>query len=778
MLQLEKKAERRRLMFSFFLPVLCSFFIFLPFVVIGQGFFTYCGDYNSQQIPFWMYCHDYIRSGAGSFTWETDLGGSFLNSYSFYTLGSPFFWLSLLLPNAWLPYAMVPLFMLKFGVSGLGAYLYLRRYLKNRQWAVLGCLLYALSGWGIYNIFFNHFLDCMALFPFLLWGMDEFVYEKRRGIFAVFVALNLLCNYFFFLGEVVFCALYFFVKLLSGEFRLSVKEFFVLVFEAVVGAMMGCMLILPGAHSLLSNPRTTTHSNGYGLLLYGKVQQYFAILVSAFLPPDPPYLPNLFKDCTIKWTSMSLYLPLFGCSGVIAYLRSSKKTANRRLLFCCLIMALVPILNSSFYAFNSSYYARWYYMPILIMALCTMQAMEDADIQLELGLKPCAAVLCAVALFGLVPTKVDGVWQIGAVEEPEQFWGMLCFAAAGLLAVFLLSRFKRKKHWPTHRFIWRLTAGVMAASTLFGVVHIAIGKFPQYKNDYDYKTQCYDVRNEISLPTDHFYRTDSYECYENLSLFFQIPNIRCFNSTVTPSILEFYPSVGVKRDVSSKPEIDLYALRSLLSVQYILTPEDTRQELDDKVCGYGYQYSYSTGGYAVFENQNYIPMGFTYDYYMLPADVENVDSEKVANLMLRALLLTEEQVETYGHLLTRASTQQLQATDYNTFVQDCADRKAHSAQTFTATRSGFEATITLDRENLVFFSVPYDEGYTATVNGQETEVLKVNNGLIAVLANAGENQITLTLDPVWLTEAKYLTCAGILLYAGYLVLLRRRSKKG
>ena len=27
-------------------------------------------------------------------------------------------------------------------------------------------------------------------------------------------------------------------------------------------------------------------------------------------------------------------------------------------------MALVPVLNSAFYALNSSYYARWYYMPI------------------------------------------------------------------------------------------------------------------------------------------------------------------------------------------------------------------------------------------------------------------------------------------------------------------------------------------------------------------------------------------------------------------------------
>ena len=39
-------------------------------------------------------------------------------------------------------------------------------------------------------------------------------------------------------------------------------------------------------------------------------------------------------------------------------------------------MALVPVLNSAFYALNSSYDARWYYMPILIMCAATMQAVS------------------------------------------------------------------------------------------------------------------------------------------------------------------------------------------------------------------------------------------------------------------------------------------------------------------------------------------------------------------------------------------------------------------
>ena len=76
------------------------------------------------------------------------------------------------------------------------------------------------------------------------------------------------------------------------------------------------------------------------------------------------------------------------------------------------------------------------------------------------------------------------------------------------------------------------------------------------------------------LPDDVFCRLDAYDSYNNLGLWLDKSCIQFFNSTVAPSILEFYPTVGVKRDVNSKPEASLYALRGLLSVRYTLVPKE------------------------------------------------------------------------------------------------------------------------------------------------------------------------------------------------------------
>ena len=46
--------------------------------------------------------------------------------------------------------------------------------------------------------------------------------------------------------------------------------------------------------------------------------------------------------------------------------------------------------------------------------------------------------------------------------------------------------------------------------------------------------------------------------------------------------MAFYPEVGVKRDVNSKPDAENYALRGLLSVRYTLVAKDKETEWTDK----------------------------------------------------------------------------------------------------------------------------------------------------------------------------------------------------
>ena len=759
---------------------------FLPFYILDGGFFHYAGDFNSQQISFYRYMNGFVK-GAGypdstfagaphnTFSWATDLGSGVMNAYSFYLYGSPFFWLSVLLPQSWLPYMMVPLLVLKFGVAGGGAYLYLRRYVKNANYEVLGACLYALSGFAVYNVFFNHFVDVVALFPYLLWALDEAIYEDRHGLFAFWVAVNLLNNYFFFVGQVIFLCIYFVCKLTTKDFRLTARKFGHLLWESVLGVAMGCLLLFPAVLSLLQNPRTIDLSSGWGFLTYAKVQQYLAILLSWILPPDSPYLTSVWSEGVIKWTSMTAYLPLCSLAGAMAYWRSRKADSKKRIVAVCAVCALVPVLNSAFYALNSSYYARWYYMPTLILAAMTVNALEDPDVDLDAPARGIGWIMLATLVFAVVPVRDDTTetWSFGVLKNPEQFFVVLGFGLLGLM----LYRVLCSKWRQDSRFAQRMTAAVLVFACAFTMVHIGIGKFGQWHTDSDLVEQD---TNALLLKNDlpeGDYRIDTYKIHDNIGMWLDKSCLQYFGSTAAPSILSFYPGLGVKRDVRSEPEITNYALRGLLSVEYLITTPEQRESFEDEADA-GWTYLADVDGYTLYHNDNYVPMGFTYDYYVTKATYEASVKTLRSNLLLRALVLEDEDVKAYGQYLTELPDEMLEELHYDSYTQDCADRRAHSCSVFQMNNAGFHAEITLDKPNLVFFSVPYDDGFTAYVNGEKTDILQVDEGLMAVLCPAGASSIDFVYQAAGLSASRVVTAVAIpvwVVYVAYFVRRKRRS---
>ena len=786
---LNMPGRRDQMLRTMLLCALTAAIFFLPFYIIDGGFFHYAGDFNSQQISFYRYMNGFIK-GAGypdgmagaarsTFSWATDLGSGAMNAYSFYLYGSPFFWLSLIFPQNWLPYLMVPLLVLKFAVAGGGAYRYLCRYVRRSDYAVLGACLYAFSGFSIYNVFFNHFIDVVALFPWMLWALDETLYEQEEhyGLFAFWVGVNLLDNYFFFIGQVLFLVIYFICKLTTKDFPMNVRLFVRLAFESLLGAALGFVLLWPAVLSILQNPRTIDLSSGWGFLTYSKVQQYLAILLSWILPPDSPYITSIWSEGIIKWTSMSAYLPLCSLAGAMAYWRARRGDSKKRIVATCAIFALVPVLNSAFYALNSSYYARWYYMPVLILCAMTASALESPDIsadELDAPVRGIGWLMIATLAFALVPVQ-DGdtkEWSLGVLQNPGQYAAVLSFGIGGLILYRLLCC-----RWRGSRaFARRMTAVVLAFACAFGMVHIGIGKFGQWHTDSDLVEQYTSaIKLKDDLPEGDW-RVDTYKTHDNLGLWLDKSSLQYFGSTAAPSILSFYPALGVKRDVRSEPDISNYALRGLLSVKYLITTPEKQEDFlaaaDD-----GWSYYDTKDGFMLYENENYVPMGFTYDYYITEESYETTVKNTRANLLMRALVLSEEDAEAYGKYLEKLPDAKLDDLWYDTYVSDCADRRASACSSFRMTNSGFHAEITLKKDDLVFFSVPYDDGFTAYVNGKEADIVRVDEGLMAVLAPAGENTIDFVYQADGYSLASKVSLAALAafaLYAGYFVWKKKK----
>ena len=90
---------------------------------------------------------------------------------------------------------------------------------------------------------------------------------------------------------------------------------------------------------------------------------------------------------------------------------------------------------------------------------------------------------------------------------------------------------------------------------------------------------------------------------------------------------------------------------------------------------------------------------------------------------------------------------------------------------------GVSAEITLENANLVFFSVPYDDGFTAYVNGEQTDIVRVDDGMMAVLCPAGTSSIDFVYQADGLALSRMVTLAALPVWLGYTAYFVWRKRK-
>lgn len=751
---------------------------FLPTMLKNKGIFLYYGDFNSQQMMFYYHANEMVRTGNMAWDWGTDLGSNFIGSYSFYLLGSPFFWLTTLFPIDMVKYLMPWMLALKTSVAAVAAYAYIRRFVANKDACFIGGMLYAFSGFQLYNVFFNHFHDVTAFFPLLLLSFEQLSQDKRRGVFALCVALCASISYFFFVCEVVFVIIYFFIRCTEKEFRMDFTRFGLLIFEAVLGVMISGIIFLPAVYDVINNPRLNGRLYGTDMIFYGENVRIPRIIQAFFMMSDMPARVNILKSDNARWASIAGYLPMFSMCGVIAYIRNKKKSWLTKMVAVCGIMMCVPILNSMYVAFNSSYYARWYYMPILLMCLMTAKVFTENPDNLKKGF-PITTVIGMFFLgIGLLPKMIDGKVTYAQNFQYKEMYYMQLIVTVILTAImgiiiYLLPRWKG--------FSATVTAVTAAACavTMFAGVNFGAVQDGGHQEYIDYAingrsnidTDRLDSANEYNHLYDGntFYRIDTSENVDNWCMFWGLPSMRTFHSVVPPTIMDFYTSLGQTRDVASRMEPEVYAFRSMLSVRYYFKRSKHEETPPDNVSKLaGFEYIDTQNDFHIYENRYWIPMGFTYDHYTTADVVDEVTKDSRPNVLVEAAVLNKDQIKKYKDILKKYDFTEEKIKETH-FREVCESKRRNCCYYFDYDTNGFDAKINCDEEKLLFFSVPYEDGWTATVNGQKTDIDVVNYGFMAVKVPAGESDIHFSYETAGLKTGKLMTVGGFMILVIYII---------
>ena len=796
-----RKAQGPFLLWTFLIALGTAALLFVPFIIYHGGIFYYYGDFNVQEIPFYQMIHGEIQNGNLGWNHLTDLGTDTIASYSFYLLGSPFFWMTLPFPNEMVPYLIGPLLILKFACAASAAYIYLKRYVRRNALAMLGGLIYAFSGFSIYNVFFFHFHEPMIVFPLLLAALDAFLYDNRRGVFALAVFAACTVNYYFFAGQAVFIIMYYLVITLSKTYRFRITNFLLLAAEVIIGFCASAFILLPSVLGIMGNPRLDTLPNGWNSIVHDKPQRYWLVVLGFLFPSDLPAMPVFTPDSECKWASVAGWLPMFGVTGLIAFLQLKKRDWLKRVITLLILFAMVPVLNSMFQLLNSSiYYARWFYIAVLMFSLATIRAVEDKEANWNRAVAWSTGLTAGAALMiGLMPYVTgfgDGEtnYRIGSQSTFERFWHYVLVALAGLLVFVLIYKkfFSNKRKFIIASTVFTLVVAYLASFMVIGTGVMVSGTTDTIKDD------IINSRDDIRINDLENVRSDFYECVDNTSMFWKVQSMNCFQSSVSTSIMQFYKAMGVARDVASRPDFSDYGLRGLFSCKYYFDYNKDNDDVSKDECFTFengetkmpfWKYVKTCNNFDIYENECYIPMGFVYDNYATEEEFERISENDRTQIILNMMVLSRDVMKKhaditgydeekykvlYGKYPMRFKSEvdnYTYSATFDNYKKRCKSLASNSCKSFRYTSDGFEAFYenTKAEESLMFFSVPYSEGFTATINGKPVDVDKVNYGFTGVRIPAEKNlKIVFRYKTPGLSQGIIISLSAAAAYALYM----------
>ncbi|WP_158589537.1 YfhO family protein [Butyrivibrio sp. CB08] len=768
-------------------------------ILVSRGLpFFYYGDYNVQQIPFYILAHRAVRSGEFFWNWNVDLGGSMAGDFSFYLWGSPFFWVTVLFPEGAIPYLMPFLMALKYGIAATTAYLYIRRYVNKYTYAMIGGYLYAFSGFNACNIVFNHFTDSVCFFPLYLILFEELMEEEsfadgkvklsgRKFIkFVVMTAFMSIINYYFFFGQVLFLVIYFLVRYVKCE---NIKEFLVRQGRFVLGIATGVLLagffLLPAFYGIHGNSRLSNVLTGYNMLIYPSGKLIWDIFKSLVMLPDIIGKGTLFYTTTVKNASLATYLPMFGIAGVIAFFLMNRKKCRweKTLTIIFLVTALIPVLNSSYSLFNNSYYARWFYIPVLIMSLETVQVAERGRTdQLKKGAALEVLFFLFFSLLYLLPsTDENGEIEFFNMTENSSiflrdvlFTGILVIFL--IVAVFLL---------PKKRYIRdAIVLGLVIVSCVIATYVPVMNGSSIISDTGKEMWQEQMLFNKVEVDQSQFLRGEVDSTSTNYDMVWGIPSIHCFLSTVPSEVFDFLEgSAGITRTVETNIPVERAGIRAILSAKYYFENaviSKNRVYFNDEGTD-GYVYVDTQDGFDIFENTNYIPMGFTYDNFITESEWEDLEAKEQDLDLARVLILSDEDaIKLTGKLdMKELTAEQLTENpiNYYEFTLACKDRAKTSCESFETDTYGFSAvTSNIEGDRLLFFSVPNTEGFSCQVDGVKTPIYTADYGLMAIPVSEGVHNIRVTYTPEGRVSGIVCSIAALAIIGAYVVMLKKVKK--
>jgi len=241
---------------AFIVPIIILVGIFIGREVFPFGEQMYLrSDCYHQYAPFYKELYRKLTTGGSlTYSWEIGMGVNFTSLYAYY-LASPVNLLLGLVPEAHIIEAMEFFIILKVALACTFCAYYLSKRYKTTSLAVAAFgLFYGFSSYYAAYSWNIMWLDCLALLPLIILGLERLVKNNKCILYCVALGISIFSNYYISIMICIYCVIYFIYLVYTDERKKTsyfvAKRSLNFIIYSVIAGGFGACLILPEIYTL------------------------------------------------------------------------------------------------------------------------------------------------------------------------------------------------------------------------------------------------------------------------------------------------------------------------------------------------------------------------------------------------------------------------------------------------------------------------------------------------------------------------------------------------
>ncbi len=680
-----------------------------------------------------------------------------------------------------IPYGLVFMEILKIFLSGLVFYKFLKEVKLSGFSALIFSILFAFSGFIILG-------GCWAIFSaealyiaIILYGFERWLNHQKFFWFVFgIMCLGFLQPFLLFPYSIVLatyiCARYF------DTHETNNKAFFIFILKTVGLAGIGVAItgyqLLPDILQYLESPRVGGESSFFAKL---KQQDVFGLADDAlrFTTTFRAFGSDMIgTGSNFRGWQNYLEAPLFYC-GIFCLVAFPQfySSLNKRqkwfyggitVLFCMPI--LFPYFRYAFWAFSGDYFRAFSLVIVIFMVMFSARAISF----IEKNNKVNKIVLGVTVLVLLILLYTPANQFKPAVNTSlRSIVTFLILAYAGLL-YGLSTKTSLKSVSKTVLIVLCFFEVAYFSSITVNKRDVVTGSMLKDKigyNDYTVESIAY-----LKNTDKDFFRVNK-DYSSGLAIHSSINDAKVQGFYGTTSYYSFNQKNYIKFlgdlnviDVKDENATrwakglgDRPILFSIASGKYWLS-----KRTDRAVVNMGFDSIAKFGDVTVYKNKFVLPFGFTYNAIIGEDVFKKLSPTQKDFCLLRATVVGNEDKATFSSFkqFNLADTTALVTFDnYMAYVNEL------KKDTFTISKfsdNNIIGSVTVTEPRILFFSIPFDEGWSVKVNDKDAKLYRINAGLTGLPVSNGNNKVELTFEPRLKAKGAIISIIALLCFAGLL----------